>query len=228
MKQINAGCLAVIALLVLAGTDEARAAAGLANLASETPVMDCAAVIRLDLGNVTDAPVTIQSATVVTSGPAPYCEVRGTIAPANSIVLRLPTQGWTQRYLQTGCGGECGSANISYGNGADCEPVTNGTIASATTDMGHQGQGTPGGSWAANNPQAQIDFAYRAEHVTSQVAKAIIGLRRHCRRRTGGQHGDPEHHSPRLERYRQPGRRRPLHPAGSEAAHAAPGGTGCL
>jgi len=31
--------------------------------------------------------------------------------------------------------------------------------ASATTDMGHQGGFD--GSWAANNPQAQIDFSYR-------------------------------------------------------------------
>ncbi|MEV6844419.1 tannase/feruloyl esterase family alpha/beta hydrolase [Actinoplanes sp. NPDC051411] len=50
--------------------------------------------------------------------------------------------------------------------------MTGGQIASATTDMGHQGQ--TDGSWAADNPQAIIDFAYRAEHVTAQTAKAII------------------------------------------------------
>lgn len=50
--------------------------------------------------------------------------------------------------------------------------MADGTIASATTDMGHQGQ--PDGSWAAGWPQAQIDFAYRGDHVTAQVAKAII------------------------------------------------------
>jgi poly(3-hydroxybutyrate) depolymerase len=38
--------------------------------------------------------------------------------------------------------------------------------------MGHQGLND--GSWAAGNPEAQIDFAYRGVHVTSQVAKAII------------------------------------------------------
>src|SRR5439155_24213148 len=42
----------------------------------------------------------------------------------------------------------------------------------ATTDMGHQG-GTDG-SWAADNPQAQIAFSYRGVHVTAQVAKAVI------------------------------------------------------
>jgi hypothetical protein len=165
---------AAIALLLLCASGKVAVAAGIAKLSPELPVMDCAAVMKLDLGTATDAPVTISSAKVVTTGAAPYCEVRGTIAPANTIVMRLPTRGWTQRYLQTGCGGECGSSNIGYSESADCAPVKDGTIASATTDMGHQGQGTPAGAWAANNPQAQIDFAYRGVHVTSQVAKAII------------------------------------------------------
>ena len=147
--------------------------AGLADLPPVTPVMDCADVTGLDLDGVTDAPVTITSATVQTTGaPAPYCAVRGTIAPANTIVMRLPVNGWTQRYVQTGCGGLCGSANINYGQSAGCPPIADGTVASATTDMGHQGQND--GSWAAGNPQAQIDFAYRGVHVTAEVAKAVI------------------------------------------------------
>jgi len=166
-----AGTAALAAWLLPVGN--ANAAQGLANLPAVLPAMQCAAVTGLDLKNVTDAPVTITSATIVTTGVAPYCEVRGTIAPANTIVMRLPTQGWTQRYVQTGCGGECGSSNINYTQAATCPPIADGTVASATTDMGHQGQND--GSWAANNPQAQIDFAYRGVHVTSEVAKAIIG-----------------------------------------------------
>ena len=78
----------------------------------------------------------------------------------------------TQRYLQTGCGGLCGSASINYTAAGTCPPVADGTVASATTDMGHLSQSD--GSWAAGNPQTQIDFAYRGVHVTSRVAKAII------------------------------------------------------
>lgn len=148
-------------------------AEGLADLPALDPVMDCADVTSLDLEGVTDAPVTIRSATVSTAGaPAPYCDVRGTIAPADTIVMRLPVSGWTQRYVQTGCGGLCGSSNINHTQASTCPPIADGTIAAATTDMGHQGQND--GSWAANNPQAQIDFAYRGVHVTSQVARAII------------------------------------------------------
>jgi feruloyl esterase len=133
--------------------------------------MTCEDVPKLDLGDVTDAKVTIQSAAVVSTG-APYCEVKGTVAPANTVVVRLPIGGWTQRYVQTGCGGLCGSARIDYGQASTCPPVVDGTLASATTDMGHQGRND--GSWALDDPQAQIDFAYRGVHVTSQVAKALI------------------------------------------------------
>ncbi|WNV86160.1 tannase/feruloyl esterase family alpha/beta hydrolase [Umezawaea sp. Da 62-37] len=176
----RSACAFLIALLAVALASAPSAAAphrltpdGLADLPAVTPVMACADLVGLDLGGVADAPITIRTATVVTTGaPAPYCEVRGTIAPANAIVVRLPVNGWTQRYVQTGCGGLCGNANISYPQASTCPPIADGTIASATTDMGHQGQ--PDGSWAAGNPQAQIDFSYRGVHVTSQAAKTII------------------------------------------------------
>ncbi len=167
-------CAAAVSTVLMTLGGAAQAAKGPANFSKVLPVMNCADVAGLDLSGASDGSVSITSATVVTTGAAPYCEVRGTISPANTIVLRLPTEGWTQRYVQTGCGGLCGSANIGYGVGAECQPVKDGSVASATTDMGHQGSGTPSGSWAANNPQAQIDFAYRGVHVTSQVAKAII------------------------------------------------------
>lgn len=65
----------------------------------------------------------------------------------------------------------CGSSNINYGQSLGCLPITNGQIASATTDMG--GPGAPTRFYQA--PQAQIDFAYRGMHVTAEVAKFVIG-----------------------------------------------------
>jgi hypothetical protein len=165
--------IAALGASAAAGAPTGHTAGGLADLPAVTPVMACADVLGLDLHGVTDAPVTLRSATVMTAGaPAPYCEVRGTIAPADTIVVRLPVNGWTQRYVQTGCGGLCGSANINYPQAATCPPIADGTVASATTDMGHQGRND--GSWAAGNPQAQIDFGYRGVHVTAETAKAII------------------------------------------------------
>ncbi|MBQ0945509.1 tannase/feruloyl esterase family alpha/beta hydrolase [Ideonella sp. 4Y16] len=167
----------VVAALVLAGAVPARAdtaPTGLAPLPALPPVMACADLAALRLDGVTDGAVEISAATVVVAGAAPYCEVRGRIAPAIGFVLRLPTQGWTQRYVQTGCGGLCGSARIDPGQGADCVPVRDGNVAIATTDMGHQGSGTPAGAWAAGQPQAQIDFAYRGVHATAQLAQALV------------------------------------------------------
>lgn len=158
----------------------ASAATGLANLPAVMPAMDCSAVASLDLSGVTDGTVTITSATLLPAGtsvgnttlPTPVCNVKGSIGPGASLFeLRLPTQGWTQRYLQTGCGGLCGNLSISAPMATTCVPVTNGQIAMAATDMGHEGGYD--GAWALD-PNAKIDFAYRAEHATSQVAKAII------------------------------------------------------
>ncbi|MFE5291380.1 tannase/feruloyl esterase family alpha/beta hydrolase [Isoptericola sp. NPDC056618] len=154
------------------GGRPAVTADGLRDLAALPPMMSCDDALGLDLGDATDASVTVTSAEVVDDAVAPYCEVTGTVAPAVTFVVRLPVEGWTQRYVQTGCGGLCGSARISYGQADGCPVVEDGTVASATTDMGHQGQND--GSWALDDPQAQIDFAYRGVHVTAQVAKAVI------------------------------------------------------
>jgi len=84
---------------------------------------------------------------------------------------------WTQRFLQTGCGGLCGNLNINVGRTDGCAPATNGEIALASTDMGHSngpGRGNGDPVWAAENPQTEIDFAYRAEHLTALAAKALI------------------------------------------------------
>lgn len=176
-------CAAFATLLVMAfWSSGASAATGLADLPAIMPAMNCAAVATLDLSGVTDGTVTITSATVLPAGtmvgntklPSSVCDVKGSIGPGAALFeLRLPTQGWTQRYLQTGCGGLCGNLNINAPMAASCVPVTNGQIAVAATDMGHEGSGTPDGAWALD-PKAKIDFAYRAEHATSQVAKAII------------------------------------------------------
>ncbi len=157
--------LAVTAAVVVASAPASGSSGdGLADLPALKPKIKCAAVRDLAL----DLPVTIDSAVVAGSA----CRVRGTIAPGGTIVVRLPVDGWTQRYIQTGCGGLCGSATIGYGQAAGCSVIRDGSVASATTDMGHQGQDD--GSWAAGNPQAQIDFAYRGVHLTAQIAKALI------------------------------------------------------
>jgi feruloyl esterase len=162
----------------------AKAAQSLANLPAVMPAIACSAITSLNLAGVTDGTVTITSATVLPAStnesqftlPAPACDVKGTIGPGtNKFELLLPTQGWTQRYLQSGCGGLCGNIGLNPTEASTCVPVTGGQIAIAATDMGHEGNYLPNSTttWETD-PQAKIDFAYRGQHVTSQVAKAII------------------------------------------------------
>jgi Tannase and feruloyl esterase len=132
-------------MLMLLGAG-AKADHAIKDLPAIKPVIACGALVGIDLGAISGAvggTVSISSATIVPAGgsnPAAYCAVQGNIGPgANTFVMRLPTLGWTQRYLQTGCGGLCGNANINYGQSLGCQPITNGQIASATSDMGGPG-----------------------------------------------------------------------------------------
>lgn len=154
------------------GSSVGVAANGLRELAAVKPVMTCADATTIRVTDDNGDPVTFTSAKQVTSGTQHACELTGTIAPASTVVIRLPLAGWSQRYLQTGCGGLCGSATINVAQAAGCTLVQDGSLALATTDMGHQGQND--GSWAANDPQAVIDFSDRSVHATALVAKKVL------------------------------------------------------
>lgn len=148
-------------------------------LKGTVPIIACADLSAADLSFAVGAPTKITVASEVSAAPAPYCRVTATIDPAVRIEVRLPLKTWTQRYLQTGCGGLCGNLNINVnpGQALGCEPVTNGEIALASTDMGHAnaaGRGNGDPVWAEQNPQTAVDFAYRAQHVTALAAKALI------------------------------------------------------
>jgi hypothetical protein len=95
------------------------------------------------------------------------------IAPQIQFQVRLPTQTYRQRYLQTGCGGLCGTLAINVQAAAGCAPVTDGTFAMASNNQGHVGGGSADGNFGTD-PQLRVDFAERADHVTALAAKALI------------------------------------------------------
>jgi hypothetical protein len=172
MRWVLAWAMALAGLtlagLTLAGQGAWAAPAPLATLAGVAPVRGCDSLAQVDLSAATGARTTV-TATLV-DGDHPYCKVTGTIAPAISYEVRLPIQGWTQRFLQTGCGGLCGNLRIDVGKAQDCAPATDGTLALASTDMGHQGNDT---AWGDSQQQRE-DFAYRGVHATTLAAKALI------------------------------------------------------
>jgi feruloyl esterase len=172
---VAVACTAVALMVLLPGAG-AKADYAIKDLPAIQPVMACGSLVGIDLSAISGAvggTVSIASATIVPAGgnnPAEYCAVQGNVGPgANTIVMQLPTLGWTQRYLQTGCGGLCGNANINYGQSLGCQPVTNGQIASATSDMGG-----PGGPNRFLSSPRSPDRLRLSRDVTAEVTKEII------------------------------------------------------
>jgi hypothetical protein len=137
------------------------------------PIVDCSKLASVDISSSVGAPTHITAATAVNAGAiAPYCDVQGDVEPAIRFEVRLPLTQWTQRYVQTGCGGLCGQLEIRLDKDDGCMPSSHGELALASTDMGHEGQ--MDGSFGANDYQLRVDFAYRGVHSTALAAKTLI------------------------------------------------------
>ena len=119
--------------------------------------------------------VTITSVTLVaaTDTVPEHCEIIGTIEPEIGFAVDLPTD-WNGRFYMAGNGIYAGS--ISY----DAMDVgLSMGYATASTDTGHDTSADPmmgmfDASFAYNNPEAEIDYCYRAVHETAVTAKEII------------------------------------------------------
>jgi feruloyl esterase len=146
----------------------------LAPLPVLTPRLDCAAMAGIDVSPAVGAGTGITSAAPATA-PAGYsvCDVKGVIAPQIQFEVQLPTQTYRQRYLQTGCGGLCGTLAINAPAAVGCAPLADGSFATASDNQGHVGGGSADGNFG-NDPALRIDFAFRADHLTALAAKALI------------------------------------------------------
>lgn len=120
---------------------------------------------------LTDVPnLSIASATIRQSnaGAKPYCYVKGSVAPGIRYHVQLPLpEDWNGRFLHWGDGGVDGDLDF-----AD-HRVRQG-YAVANSNLGHDAGSEPGYSFAFHNKQAEIDFGYRAVHVTVTAAKTLI------------------------------------------------------
>ncbi|SEC83325.1 feruloyl esterase [Streptomyces sp. 3213] len=159
--------------------DSASARAVSANTATSgiAPAMSCSGVAQLDLAAaVPGVPFEIGSATEITAsantlGNWAACDVKGVIAPQIHFEIKLPETGWQADYLQLGCGGLCGSTNVtSAPASAGCVPLTTGAFAVASSDEGHY----QGGGLFSTDPTLSADFGYKSDHELVQAAKAII------------------------------------------------------
>jgi hypothetical protein len=154
---------AAISAVLLAGAPAARAASA----------ADCKTLASLQLSQTTFT-TTFQAATAALPE---YCRVDGVIGPGKiGFTVQLPT-AWNGRLYHGGGGGFVGF--IPDASGAMAKGY-----ATAATDTGHKGDpaalgGALDGTWALNNPQAVVDFGYRAVHVTTTTAKALVAAYYH-------------------------------------------------
>ena len=100
-----------------------------------------------------------------------HCRVTGTITPEVAFEINLPDR-WNQRFYMTGNGGLAGDALDTPNNADRTSALTNGFVH-ARTNTGHDARKEPSGSFVMNNPQKAIDYAYRAVHVTAELAKQV-------------------------------------------------------
>jgi len=104
-----------------------------------------------------------------------FCRVVGVAMPTSDSVINfevwMPNAGWNEKFNHGGNGGYGGTFSTPYGFMAG--GLRRG-YATAGTDMGHDAAVTPGGTWALGHPEKIADWGYRANHVTSLNAKAII------------------------------------------------------
>jgi len=150
--------------------------AGARDLAIVKPIIPCSSLAETDVTSAGEVPARIVTARLVTSSTdAPYCEVRGYVAPQVSFELRLPTQNWMQRLLFSGCGGFCGRVDFRLRAAEGCAAVENREFALVATDLGRSTpDGNGDGVWAAGSPESRADYGFRGVHVVAVAAKAII------------------------------------------------------
>ena len=105
-----------------------------------------------------------------------YCDVLGHIQTNIKFRMFIPT-AWNGRFFMVGNGGLAGDdllqpqfpqhlnkmkAAIRHG------------FATVMTDSGHSDKEQPGGSFAYNNFDLEMDYAFRAIHIVSETAKLLI------------------------------------------------------
>ena len=138
--------------------------------ATVEPAATCESLRRLAETGLTITATTMVPASE--SAPA-HCQVRGVIAPEIQFEVLLPAR-WNRRFYMMGNGGFAGEALDNPVRIAARHTALRHGFAAATTNTGHDAEAEPLGTFAYRNLQKQIDYAYRAVHMTAVTAKRVI------------------------------------------------------
>jgi len=134
-------------------------------------------------GKITSAVAVSKDSSVVLSlrtlvAPVDFCRVAVTLNPTSESTIMaevwLPDPAnWNGNFLGAGNGGFGGSVS---GPAGDMRSEIAKGYATAGDDLGHEiaSPTVIDGSWVIGHPEKVKDFAYRADHVTAEFAKALI------------------------------------------------------
>ncbi len=152
-----------LSALCLVASVTALPSSSLAQAASLEQNLACEALQQVRNLTITEATVRAND-----QSSSPYCYVRGIISPAIHFHAQLPLIGnWNGRFLQWGDGGKDGDLDFANHRVAEGYAVTN-------SNTGHDSGTEPGSAFGYNNRQAEIDFGYRAVHLTVMAGKTLV------------------------------------------------------
>ncbi len=122
----------------------------------------------LELTKINNLTITSAELIAATDSTPQHCYIKGIIQPAIVYHVQLPLPGnWNGRFLQWGDGGKDGDLDFADHRLAEGYAVAN-------SNTGHDNASEPSSSFGFDNRQAEIDFGYRAVHLTVNAAKAVI------------------------------------------------------
>ncbi len=124
----------------------------------------------IDFLSRTDFDVSVMDAEVVNAGTeAEYCWVDAMIRPNIRFGVSLPAD-WNGRFVMRGGGGYAGQQPVK---GRD-DPLRDQGYVTASTDTGHDAARYPLATFAYNNRDGEVDYAYRAVHLTTVAVKELV------------------------------------------------------
>lgn len=184
MRLKFAGCIAIATTLASVAGVVAQGRAPKPTLAVVSPG-DCVALAGrtfengtsiIDASLITSGSIPISETAIARNLP-PFCRVQGISRPSADSDIRfevwLPQpSAWNRKFMSTGEGGFAGQLNYQRnGNDAAMDEQLRRGYATASTDTGHRSSDQ---WWAIGHPEKAADYLYRAKHVTTVAAKAII------------------------------------------------------
>ena len=118
----------------------------------------------------TDFDVSVMDAELMDAGTdTEYCWVDAMIRPNIRFGASLPAD-WNGRLVMRGGGGYAGQQPVKGGD----DPLRDQGHVTASTDTGHDAARYPLASFAYNNRDGEIDYAYRAVHLTAVAVKELV------------------------------------------------------